>query len=228
MDDEEEEIEEPKPKAKAPKTKAKANTKAKAEPVPKATASSSSNDFLSGKKVIVTGTVPGYDRRRAQDVLEEAGANYQASLNKKVELVILGTNAGPDKLAKIEDLGIETMPWKDVADRLGLEPVVEKPAANVEVGNAPDSVDGLTVIISGTIEGQTRSSAQKALEGVGASFAKSLNKNVELVVLGTNPGPDKLRKIEELGIPTCTFDALVESLGLELDAEPPKKKARKV
>jgi NAD-dependent DNA ligase len=167
-----------------PKPKKKANTKAKADPAPKTVASSSSGGFLSGKKVLVTGTVPGYDRKKAQTLLEEAGADYQASLNKKVELVIIGTNAGPDKLAKIEDQGIETITWKEVADKLGLEAAVEKPAANVEVGDAPDSIDGKTIIISGTIEGQTRSSAQEALEAAGATFAKSLNKSVELVVLG--------------------------------------------
>jgi hypothetical protein len=45
--------------------------------------------------------------------------------------------------------------------------------------------------------------------------------------LGASPGPDKLNKIAELGLSTCTFEALIEKLGLEVSDEPPKKKAKK-
>lgn len=97
----------------------------------------------------------------------------------------------------------------------------------METGEAPDSIEGLTVIVSGTVQGQTRATAQKLLEDAGATYAKSLNKSVDLVVLGTNPGPDKLNKIADLGIDTCSFETLVEKLGLEVTSEPPKKKAKK-
>lgn len=226
MEEDEEVEEEPKPKA---KPKAKANTKAKADPAPKAKAkakakTSSSDSPVSGKTVIITGTIPGHDRKSANTVVEDAGASVAKSLNKQVELVILGTNAGPDKLKKVEELGVETITWAELAEKLGIEVAPEKEVADVEPSEAPESIDGLTVIISGTVEGYTRSAAQKLLEGAGATYAKSLNKSVELVILGTNAGPDKLNKIAELEIPTCTFEALQEKLGFE---EPPKKKAKK-
>lgn len=177
--------------------------------------------------MIITGTVPGQDRKSAQAAVENAGAKVAKSLNKQVELVILGTNPGPDKLTKIEELGIETIKWVDLAEQLGIEVAPEKEVAKVDAGDAPDSIEGMTVIITGTVEGQTRSSAQKVLEDAGATYAKSLNKSVELVILGTNAGPDKLNKISDLGIATCTFEALVEKLGLEVSDEPPKKKVKK-
>jgi NAD-dependent DNA ligase len=224
-----------KPKKKAaPKEKAapkpKANTKTKADPAPaaKPAASGSSDDFLSGKHVIITGAIQGHDRKDAQAILEKEGAIFEKSLNKKVELVIIGQNPGPDKLDKIKDLGAETIEWAEVAKKLGLELAPEKKVANVEAGDAPDSVDGKMLIITGEIDGFTRSAAQKILEGVGAKFAKTLNKSVELVVLGANAGPDKLNKIADQGIPTVDWTDLVEKLGLDVEAsEPPKKKAKK-
>lgn len=218
----------PKPKAKAA-PKAKANTKAKAAPAPKPSAkpsASSGDGELDGKTVIITGAIAGMTRPAAQKLLEGAGASIAKSLNKSVELVIIGADPGPDKLQKIEDMGIETIAWKDLAEKLGVEAKPEKKVPNVSTGDAPDSVDGMTLLITGNIEGMTRPAAQKLLEGAGATFAKSLNKSVELVVLGAKPGPDKLAKIADLGIETCAFEDLAEKLGLDLDA-PPKKKAKK-
>ncbi|PSN63652.1 hypothetical protein BS50DRAFT_85745 [Corynespora cassiicola Philippines] len=227
-DDAPEEVEE-KPKLQKGKSKAKANTKAKADPASKSKPSAvSGSSTVAGKTVIITGTIAGHDRKAAQEIVEKAGAKVAKSLNKSVELAILGTNAGPDKLAKIEEAEIETIAWNDLADELGIEIEPEKKVANVEAGDAPDSVDGMTLIITGTVEGQTRAGAQKLLESAGAKFAKSLNKSVELVVLGTNAGPDKLNKIAELGIETCSWEGLITSLGLEAEAsEPPKKKSKK-
>ncbi|KAF2257084.1 hypothetical protein BU26DRAFT_35917 [Trematosphaeria pertusa] len=208
---EEEEVEEkPKPKKKKSKLTAKANSKAKAAPAPKPSKNASGSTFLKGKKVIISGTIPGHDRKSAQAIVEKAGANTAKSLNKQVELVILGANPGPDKMTKIEDLGIETITWKELAEKLGIDVAPEKETAKVDV------------------DGHTRQSAQKLLESTGAKFAKSLNKSVELVVLGTKPGPDKLNKISEMGLPTCSWEDLIEKLGLDAEAkEPPKKKAKK-
>lgn len=93
---------------------------------------------------------------------------------------------------------------------------------------APQNINGKTLLITGTIDGHTRSSAQKLLEQVGGKFAKSLNKQVELVILGSDPGPDKIAKISDLGIPTVKWDDFLKSLNLSGgDAEPPKKKSKK-
>ena len=241
QEDPETEVEEAKPiansKAKVDNTKAKAPAKEKAAPKekapakekvpPKPKATTSPGEFsLEGKTVIITGTVPGHDRKSSQKIVEDAGAKVAKSLNKSVELAILGDSPGPDKLSKIEDMGIETIKWNDMAEKLGLDITPEKEVADVEAGDAPDSIEGVTLIVTGSVEGLTRSEAQKILESAGAKFAKSLNKSVELVVLGANPGPDKLNKISDLGIPTCSFEALAEKLGLETDA-PPKKKQKK-
>lgn len=232
---------------------------------------------LSGKTVIITGEVEDYDRSTAQKILENAGATIAKSLNKSVNLVILGGNAGPKKLEKIAEMGVESKEWDAILAEIegddieaeaaeedivpveadedeeveGLEDEeveVEKPkpkgkskaaskgeskvgsakaATKLEtLGDAPTSINGTTLLVSGSVHGHTRPTAEKALQAKGAKIAKSLNKDVELVVLGVNPGPDKIRKINDLGIPTCKWDDLATTLDLPEPSEPPKKKRK--
>jgi BRCT domain type II-containing protein len=69
---------------------------------------------LKGKSCIITGEIDGQTRKSAEQILINAGATIEKSLNKKVQLVVLGENAGPSKLEKIEKLGIETQEWDDL------------------------------------------------------------------------------------------------------------------
>lgn len=71
-------------------------------------------DALKGKSVIITGDIEGQTRKSAEQILVNAGAKIEKSLNKKVQLVVLGEKAGPQKLEKIEELGIESKDWDDV------------------------------------------------------------------------------------------------------------------
>lgn len=228
---------EPAPKAAAKgskkETKPVANTSKSRKAGGKAAAAKKSGAFsLEGKSVLISGTVPGHNRKSASALLEKHGADVTGTLNKDVDLVVLGVNPGPDKTVKIEELGIDTLKWEELAEKLGLDYIgedeLDPPPEPTTLSAAPSSVAGKTLLITGAVEGHTRSSAQKLLEGSGAKFAKSLNKSVDLVVLGANPGPDKLAKINELEIPTAEWEDLVGKLGLDAEAgAPPKKKARK-
>lgn len=86
------------------------------------------------------------------------------------------------------------------------------------------------VLITGTIEGMSRVPAIRMLERAGARYAKNLNKSVHLVVLGREPGPEKLVRIKELGMRTCGWQELIEKIGFETDEsgeDPPKKRTRR-
>lgn len=65
---------------------------------------------FAGKKVVVTGTVPGMNRTQAQEAAEQLGATVSGSVGAKTDLVIVGTGSSArGKLAKAEELQIPTM-----------------------------------------------------------------------------------------------------------------------
>ena len=60
---------------------------------------------LSGKKIVLTGTLSQYGRDAAREILESMGARVQSSVSAKTDIVIAGTDAG-SKLARAQELGI--------------------------------------------------------------------------------------------------------------------------
>lgn len=60
---------------------------------------------VSGKKVVLTGTLMNYGRDAAREVLEHMGAHVQSSVSPKTDIVIAGADAG-SKLTRAQELGI--------------------------------------------------------------------------------------------------------------------------
>lgn len=82
--------------------------------------------------------------------------------------------------------------------------------------DVPATLDGLTVVVTGSIPGYDRESAKAAIVARGAKAAGSVSKRTSVVVAGPGAG-SKATKAEELGIPIIDetrFEALLEG-GLE-------------
>ncbi|MBQ3131856.1 MAG: NAD-dependent DNA ligase LigA [Clostridia bacterium] len=60
---------------------------------------------ITGKTVVVTGTLPTLDRREAEAMIERLGGKAAGSVSKKTSYVLAGENAG-SKLTKARELGI--------------------------------------------------------------------------------------------------------------------------
>jgi DNA ligase (NAD+) len=63
---------------------------------------------LSGKSLVVTGTLEGFSREEAEDAIRAAGGKVAGSVSKKTDYVVAGEKAG-SKLAKAQELGVTVL-----------------------------------------------------------------------------------------------------------------------
>jgi DNA ligase (NAD+) len=63
---------------------------------------------LSGKTVVVTGTLEGFARQEAEEAIRAAGGKPSGSVSKKTDYVVAGESAG-SKLTKAQELGLPVL-----------------------------------------------------------------------------------------------------------------------
>ncbi len=63
---------------------------------------------LSGRTVVVTGSIEGFSREEAEAAIRSAGGKPAGSVSKKTDYVVAGPGAG-SKLARAEELGIPVL-----------------------------------------------------------------------------------------------------------------------
>jgi DNA ligase (NAD+) len=88
----------------------------------------------------------------------------------------------------------------DVLDDLvdaGVEP--ERPALEALASASAGPLDGKTLVVTGTLEGFDRQSAEAAIRAAGGKAAGSVSRNTGYLVAGENAG-SKLAKAQELGV----------------------------
>ena len=74
-------------------------------PAPRAVAAAGP---LSGKSVVVTGTLEGFSREEAEEAVRAAGGKVAGSVSNKTDYVVAGEKAG-SKLAKAQELGVPVL-----------------------------------------------------------------------------------------------------------------------
>ncbi|MEU2158685.1 NAD-dependent DNA ligase LigA [Streptomyces sp. NPDC019396] len=92
---------------------------------------------------------------------------------------------------------------------------MEEEGAGEDVGPRP--LEGLTVVVTGTLEHYTRDGAKDALQGLGAKVTGSVSKKTSFVVVGDNPG-SKYDKAMQLKVPVLDEDGFGVLLGQGQDA----------
>ena len=73
---------------------------------------------ISGKTIVVTGTLEKLDRRQAEALIESLGGKAAASVSKKTDYVLAGESAG-SKLTKARELGVRVLNEQEFFELIG-------------------------------------------------------------------------------------------------------------
>ncbi len=82
-------------------------------------ASSPSDQPLSGKSFVITGTLPDLSRQQARDLIQQHGGVVRSSVSSTTDFLVAGSDPG-SKLEKARELGIATI------DQAGLNNLIER------------------------------------------------------------------------------------------------------
>jgi DNA ligase (NAD+) len=65
----------------------------------------------------------------------------------------------------------------------------------------PRPLEGVTVVVTGTLPSYSRDGATEAVQALGGKVTGSVSKNTAFVVVGSDPGASKYDKAVKLGVP---------------------------
>lgn len=107
---------------------------------------------------------------------------------------------------------------RSVVDRLraaGLH--LEEPAGASDGGDLAQTLEGKSVVVTGTLEGYTREEAEAAVVARGGRSPGTVSAKTFAVVVGRAPGASKVTKAEQVGVPVVAgarFEELLETGGI--------------
>jgi DNA ligase (NAD+) len=82
----------------------------------------------------------------------------------------------------------------------------------------PRPLEGVTVVVTGTLASYSRDGASEAVQERGGKVTGSVSKKTDFVVVGTDPGASKYDKAVKLGVPVLDDDGFVVLLAQGPDA----------
>jgi DNA ligase (NAD+) len=137
--------------------------------------------------------------------------------------------APEDEIAAVEGVGptIARSVCEFFANERNRSPIEKLRSAGVDFGRVerptlPQTLGGMSIVVTGTLENLSREAAEEAVKQRGGKAPGSVSKKTTAVVVGESPGAAKLSKAEELGVPIldeAAFGRLLETG--ELPAAPP-------
>ncbi|MFI9557727.1 NAD-dependent DNA ligase LigA [Nonomuraea endophytica] len=158
-------------------------------------------------------------------VLASALRSIDAVMNASVEELSEIKDIGPNMAATIKEW-FEVGWHREIVERwraAGVRMEDDEPAQ----ASGPKTLEGLTLVVTGTLEGYTRDSAALEIESRGGKVAGSVSKKTAFVVVGENAG-SKYDKAVSLGVPILDeqgFGVLLEqgpeaAAGVAVEPEP--------
>src|SRR5690606_16102821 len=158
--------------------------------------------------------------------LGPAGAEALAAARGHLDRIM---DAPVEELASVE--GVGPVIAQSVADWFAEEAnrdVIERlRAAGVnfegpEVDDVEQTLAGMTVVVTGTLQGYNREEVEAAIKARGGKSPGSVSKKTTALVVGEGPGASKLSKATELGVPILDEAGFEHLLATgDLPASPP-------
>lgn len=84
--------------------------------------------------------------------------------------------------------------------------------AGPESSSEPQTLDGMSIVVSGSLEGFSRDGVAEAIKARGGKSPGSVSKKTSALVVGAEPGASKLSKADELGVPVLDEAAFLKLL----------------
>ena len=157
-----------------------------------------------------------------------AGAQVLAKAFSHLDRILA---ASADEIAEVEGIGpkIAASVHEFFASPPNLEVIDKLRAAGLnfagpEKPDVAQTLVGMSIVVTGTLEGWSREEAEDAITSRGGKSPGSVSKKTTAVVLGETPGAAKVAKAESLGVPLLdepAFAHLLETgeLPIASDAE---------
>lgn len=147
--------------------------------------------------------------------IRNIGKTTAEALGKAFKTMDVLMDASEPQLCQVDGVGevvaegilefFDTQDNRDLIERLreaGLQMAIDESDAK------PQTLAGLTFVLTGSLERYDRATAEELLRAYGAKTSGSVSKKTSYVVAGPGAG-SKLRKAEELGVPVLDEDQLV-------------------
>jgi DNA ligase (NAD+) len=90
--------------------------------------------------------------------------------------------------------------------------------AEESVDEGPRPLEGVTVVVTGTLASYSRDGATEAVQELGGKVTGSVSKKTDFVVVGADPGASKYDKAVKLGVPVLDDDGFAVLLEQGPDA----------
>ena len=107
-----------------------------------------------------------------------------------------------------------TKPTKALTQNPKAKAIAESLPEHVKMllNGSGSTLSGLSIVVTGVPPTLGRQNAEKLVQGYGGKLVKSISKNTNYVVVGSEAGPKKLEQIADLGIQQISEDDLIRML----------------
>lgn len=148
--------------------------------------------------------------------IPNVGVKTARDLEEKFKSLDNLRNATEEELVEVEDIGEKTSHdivefFHDPNIKDSIDKLLEKgiKIKKTEEKNTSNSLDGMKIVITGSIENYNRNDIKKLILDHNGDVTSSVSKNTDLVLCGEKPGSKK-EKADQLGIKVLENDDLYE------------------